>query len=151
MDSSLINKLLRSEVWPLLREQGFSQFESRNAFAYRGRFVNVVNFRSFNSYTAEVLGCTTYSFAVNIGTYVIGSLGEHHIALDKSGRLRPVEYQCSFRTELKKRTAVDGFARNDIFYIHPDGRTTHACFHEVRHLLQGVAQTWFLEHNDLIT
>lgn len=149
MDSKTVNKLIRSDAWPILREQGFSHFDSRNAWAFRGDFIHVVNFQSFNSYHAGGLGCTTYSFALNLGTYTIGSPGGGQIERDKAGRLLPREYQCSFRDHLRKRTPVDGFKRDEIFFIHPDGRTTAACFAEVRSLLQDVAKNWFNAHDDL--
>lgn len=149
MDSKTINKLIRSEVWPVLRKQGFSVFDSRSAFAYNPPFVNVLSFQSFNSYLAEGLGCTTYSFTPRLGVYVIGSPGEVRIKRDKSGRLRPQEYECDFRRELRKRSPVDGFARNDVFYIDPEGRTTAACFEELKHLCIEFVPTWFKAHNDL--
>jgi hypothetical protein len=149
MDSKVINKLIRSEVWPILREQGFGHFESRNAFAYKGRFINVVHFQSFNSYLADGLGCTTYSFTVRLGTYVIGSPGKEYVSIDNAGRLMPSEPQCSFRTVLRKSTPVDGFAREDLFYIDPDGRTAAACFREVQRLLREFAPAWFEAQNDL--
>lgn len=149
MDSKVVNKLIRSEIWPILREQGFSHFDSRNAFAYRGPFVNVVNFQSFSSRDAEALRCTTYSFCLRLGVYVLGSPWEHRLKRDKHGRVRPPEYGCSLRTSLRKRTPVDGFAREDIFYIHPDGRTTAHCFREVQDLLHKQASSWFSRHNAL--
>jgi len=149
MDSKVINKLIRSEVWPILREQGFSHFDSRNAIAYHGPFVNVVNFQSYSSQLAGGLGCTTYSFGLNLGVYVLGSPWEERLKRDKRGLLLPPEYACSFRDHLKKRTPVDGFAREDIFYIHPDGRTTACCFSEVQYLLREIAPSWFSRHNDL--
>ena len=149
MDSKVINKLIRSEVWPLLRDQGFSKFESRTALRYRGPFINVVNFQSFNAYLAEGIGCTTFSFVLNLGVYVIGSAHERFIKRDKGGLLLPREYHCPFRVNLKKRTPVDGFAREDIFYIDPAGHSTAACFREARHLLTEVAPRWFETLNDL--
>lgn len=149
MDSKAVNKLIRSEIWPLLRDQGFSKFESRTAFRYRGSFINVVNFQSFNSYLAAGVGCTTFSFGLNLGVYVLGSAGEHILKRDGSGLLLPREYECSFRASLKKRTPVDGFAREDIFYIDPAGHSAAPCFHEVRHLLTEVAPQWFETLNDL--
>jgi hypothetical protein len=149
MDSKVINKLIRSEVWPLLRDQGFSKFESRTALRYRGPFINVVSFQSFNAYLAEGIGCTTFSFALNLGVYVIGSAHERFIKRDKGGLLLPREYHCPFRVHLNKRTPVDGFARGDIFYIDPAGYSTAACFREARHLLTEVAPRWFEPLNDL--
>jgi hypothetical protein len=149
MDSKAINKLIRSEIWPILRQQGFTRFDSRTAHAYHGSFINVVNFQSFNSYLAEGVGCTTYSFALNLGVYVIGSPWESNRERDQDGRLHPSELECSFREQVRKRAPVDGFNREDIFYIHPDGRTTAQCFREVKYLLTEVAPSWFEARNNL--
>lgn len=151
MDSRVVNKLIRSEVWPLLRSQGFSGFESRTAFRYLGSFINVVNFQSFNSHLAEGLGCTTFSFGLNLGVYVVGCAQEDLVKKDDSGLLRPREYECSFRTSLRKRAPVDGFERDDIFYIDPEGQTAASCFQEARRLLTDVAPVWFERLNDLET
>lgn len=149
MDSKTINKLIRSEIWPLLREAGFTRFEARNAYANRGPFINVVNFQSFNSYLAGGLGCTTFSFAVNLGVYIIGQQGEYGLPRDKAGQLAPREYHCAFRSQLRKRTPVDGFARDDIFFIDPDGRTAASCFEELRQLAERTIPEWFEERNSI--
>lgn len=149
MDSKTINKLIRSEIWPLLRQADFTRFEARNAFAYRGPFIDVVNFQSFNSYLAGSLGCTTFSFAVNLGVYIIGQPGEYRLPRDKAGQLVPHEYHCAFRIQLHKRTPVDGFARDDIFFIDPEGRTTASCFEELRYLATHTIPEWFEERNNV--
>jgi hypothetical protein len=149
MDSKAINKLIRSEVWPILRDQGFSVFDSRSAYAYKAPFINVVSFQSFNSYLAGGLGCTTYSFTPRLGVYVMGSPGEYRVRHDRMGRLQPFEYECSFRSELRKRTQVDGFEREDIFYIDPEGRTTAPVLNELKYLCSEVAPLWFKANNDL--
>ena len=149
VDSKTINKFIRSEAWPILRKQGFTRFDSRSAFANRGKFIHVVNFQSFNSYLADGLGCTTFSFRLNLGVYVLGSPGESSRTRDKIGALAPQEYECQFRTNLRKRGPIDGFAAEDIFYIHPEGRTTARCFEEVRYLLAEKAPHWFALRNDV--
>jgi len=149
MDSKVVNKLIRSAVWPALRNQGFSGFDTRTAWRYRGPLVDVVNFQSFNTYLAEGLGCTTFSFALNLGIYLRGSTFERRVKIDSAGAPRPHEYECSFRANLKKRSPVDGFAREDIFYIAPDGRTMGAVMREVLFLLESEALPWFAAFIDL--
>ena len=143
MDSKVVNKLIRAEVWPLLRRQGFSKFNSRNAWRYREPLVDVVNFQSFNSYLAEGIGCTTYSFALNLGIYVFGSEVEERIKKDSDGRLMPQEYECCFREHLKKRSQIDRFERDDIFFVDPEGYSAAAVFNEVQYLLRERAPGWY--------
>jgi hypothetical protein len=149
VDSNTVNKLIRSEVWPLLRAQGFSKFESRTAFRYEGPFINVVSFRSFSAHLADGLKCTTFSFVLELGVYVIGSDQEEFRKKDPHGRLLPRQGDCSFRAGLNKRTAVDGFARGDIFYIDPEGHSVGPCFREVQYLVTEIARRWFSVLNDL--
>ena len=143
MDSTAINKLIRHEIWPVLKQQGFASFESRTAFRYRDPFIDVVNFQSFNSHLASGLGCTTASFAVNLGVHVRGGPFDEILSRDKKNRLKPSESQCAFRTTLQKRSMIDGFARRDIFFIDDAGKTAAACLNEVRELLQAEAPGWF--------
>ncbi len=143
MNSRVVNKLIRSEIWPVLRAQGFSRFDSRNAWRYREPLVDVVNFQSFNSYLAEGIGCTTYSFALHLGVYVLGSLEDPWIKKDSSGRPLPHEAQCSFRAHIEKRSPIDGFARADVFYIDREGHSAGAVFKEVRDQLKDLAPRWF--------
>jgi hypothetical protein len=149
MDSKTVNKLIRSEIWPILRQFEFSHFDERNAFSYRGKFINVVNFQSFNSYHASALGCTTFSFSVNLGTYIVGNPGAQYVRQDATGRLMPYESQCPFRSRLRKRTPVDGFSRDELFFIDSEGRSAGPCFEELRYLVSNCLPGWFNEHNDL--
>ena len=70
MDSREVSTELRSEVRPLLRERGFQRFTSRYAWRVLDDRVDVVNFQSFSDQKARSLGCTSYSFAVNLGCYL---------------------------------------------------------------------------------
>ena len=151
MDSKVVSKLIRSEVWPVLRRLGFSKFDSRTAWRYRGPLVDVVNFQSFNTHLADGLGCTTFSFALNLGVYLRGSNFERRVKIGPDGTPRPQEYECSFRAPLKKRTPMDGFAREDIFYVAPGGRTMGAVMDEVLFLLEREAPSWFAAFDDLGT
>jgi hypothetical protein len=86
---------------------------------------------------------------LNLGVYLRGSTSERRVKIDATGALRPQEYECSFRANLKKRTPVDGFAREDIFYIAPDGRTMGAAMGEVLFLLEREAPPWFAAFSEL--
>ena len=77
ISSTDINRLIRHLVWARLRDVGFDRRTARTAWRRWSEGVDVVNFQSFNSYLAGGVGCTTFSFAVNLGTtldYVPGSV-----------------------------------------------------------------------------
>src|ERR1700756_4978391 len=67
LDSSIVNREIKSAIRPLLQAAGFTQFTTRTGWRYAGEKIDVVNFQSFNSYLASSLGCTTYSFCINLG------------------------------------------------------------------------------------
>lgn len=69
MDSKVITKKIREIIRPLLKENGFTEFTGRNARRYSKDTVEEITFQSFNSYVAHGVGCTTYSFAVNLYVY----------------------------------------------------------------------------------
>jgi hypothetical protein len=69
MDSRVVSRSIKNEIWPLLRKSGFSAFSARTAWRFAPEQTHVVNFQSFNTYLAERLGCTTVSFGLNLGIY----------------------------------------------------------------------------------
>ncbi len=93
----------------------------------------MVNFQSFNSYDAALLGCTTYSFGVNLGIYIVGGPNEEWVKRDSDGRLVPTAFHGSFVTSLKKA----------IFSIDPEGQSLGPVFQEVRALLRDKAMPWY--------
>jgi hypothetical protein len=69
VDSKAVNTRLRGQVRPLLKAAGFRKFTDRNSWRTGPASRWVVNFGSFNSYLAEGIGCTTFSFGINLGVY----------------------------------------------------------------------------------
>jgi hypothetical protein len=69
MDSKVVNKAIKKEIFPFLKENGFTEFNSRNALRFSDQQIDIINFQSFNSYLAKGVGCTTYSFAINYDVY----------------------------------------------------------------------------------
>lgn len=72
MDSKIVNKAIKQHIIPVLKENGFKVITQRSAWRYNTTRIDVINFQSFNSYLAESVGCTTFSFAVNLGIYFLG-------------------------------------------------------------------------------
>src|SRR5437899_12944946 len=70
MDSKIVNRETRSHIWPLLRTVGFSVFTARTAWRYSEEQIDVFNFQSFNRYNSDILGVTSFSFCVNLGSYL---------------------------------------------------------------------------------
>ena len=67
MDSKVVAREIKQEIWPLLRRERFTEFSPKTAWRLTSDQIHVVNYQSFNSYLAQGVGCTTFSFALNLG------------------------------------------------------------------------------------
>ena len=101
MDSKAVNKEIRARIWPLLKDIGFSRFTPRTAWRYRGDKIDVLNFQSFNSYNASVLGITSFSFCVNLGSFLNYVPSKWPVKV-KDGHPIPNEAECHFRRRLMR-------------------------------------------------
>jgi len=144
MDSRVVNKAIASQIKPLLKEQGFSEFTARSSWRYLDKRIDVVNFQSFNSYLAGGVGCTTYSFAVNLGIYFpfIPFYGVRDCPA-RNARLTPPEYWCHFRNRVLKSIAQKELKRIDVWYIDKLGRYLDSALQDVHHGLINTAFPWF--------
>jgi hypothetical protein len=88
MDSSVVNKEIRSRIRPFLQEAGFTHFTSRIAWRYSSGETDIIRFQSFNSYLAISVGCTTYSFCVRLGG-CFDAIPQSERVKRKNGYLRP--------------------------------------------------------------
>jgi len=150
ISSREVNAALRSLVWPVLREWGFSERTQRTAWSYREGCIAVVNFQSFNSYLAEGLGATTFSFAVNLGVHVLCSTKwlDYQVKV-KDGKLRPVEWACDVRRHLEKTISQEELERRDVWYVRPDGSNVTETVDDARSVLLTTGVAWLDEFSDL--
>lgn len=145
VDSKVVNKELRKTVRPLMRSLGFNKFTARTAWRHTSHRVEIVNIQSFNSYTADVVGVTTYSFSVNLGSYV--TCVPPHFAPDRVKRegqvLLPAEYECHLRGSLTRSFGVPETDRSDIWYIGPEAQHLADSVDDVSDQLRTIADPWF--------
>ena len=147
MDSKVVSQLIRKAVWPRLRDQAFSKFSSRDAWRF-GRAFCVVNFQSFSSYLANGLGCTTFSFAVNLG------LNFDFMPLGMTMRMPsierpPRESECIFRKPLLRRLNQPGNEHPQIWTVDPSGNNAEECVSDALNVLLRDAMPWFEMVGDL--
>jgi hypothetical protein len=149
MNSKDVNKAIRLEIRPLLKEVGFTTFTSRTAWRFLPDRTDVVNFQSFNSYNAEGLRCTTFSFSVNLGCHLayVPEVIPGYMKT-KDGRLLPAEYQCPFRRGLRRTFGQPELERRDIWYIDPGGRYIAKALHDARMVLSRTGLPWFDQFSD---
>lgn len=140
MENRHVNKSIAKKIKPLLQQRGFEAVSARNYLRYKKDRIEVINFQSFNSYQAEGMGCTTFSFAINLG--ILFLCVPHESIKLKDGKLLPKEYECDFRRRLYK-------AGSDIFSITSDGSNLDEVIEDAVTLIQNDAINWFAEFDDM--
>jgi hypothetical protein len=120
MDSKLVTKEINSCIKPLLKKNGFDKWTGRTYWRYLNDRINMIDFQSFNSYNADVIGCTTFSFSINLSCFLRYIPSQTEIKY-KDSELRPREEQGHFRGGLKKGIIQNELNRQDIWYIDKDG------------------------------
>lgn len=154
MDSKVVNRQIKQLVWPMLREGGFSRFDARNAWRSNARAVEVVNFQSFNSRMADSLGCTSFSFALNLGVYYLDVHGVPWIADWPAEWIirpqRPEEARCQARYHLNKSISQAEFPRNSIWYVKRDGSNVVDAVTDAAKVIRDVGLPWLFKFRDPI-
>ena len=145
MDSRIVNREIRREIWPALRARGFNAFTSRTAWRHCADRVWVVNFQSFNSYFSLVDGCTTFSFALNLGIY-FHALSEE---AKTEAQVKPKNYQCHLHGKLFKSIAQQNYGRKDIWYVDPEGLNLLEVLDDARRVLLVGGMAWFERLSEL--
>jgi hypothetical protein len=141
VDSKDVNRELRRVVRPALREEGFTEFSDRNAWRYFDDWIWCVNFQSFSAYLAEGIGCTSFSFAVNLGLYLRRPTSASATVLD-----RPKELDCTFRFQAHKTLSQPVFHaygrkeatdRPDVWFVAADGSNLSEAVEDARAVVTG--------------
>lgn len=145
MDSKTVNRELRRTVRPLLKKAGFNRFTDRNAWRYSASRVDVLNFQSFNSHLAGAIGATTFSFSLNLGSFMLEVpplCGPDRIKVE-DGHLLPQEYECPLRGRLHRGFDQPELKRNDTWYIDPKGKYLEQAVQDVCQRVEEDALPWF--------
>jgi len=116
MDSKIVTKEINSCIKPLLKKNGFDKWTGRTYWRYHADRIDILDFQSFNSYNAEVIGCTTFSFSINLSCFLRYIPSETEIK-SKDSLLRPIESQGHFRRRLKKGIIQTELETKDIWFV----------------------------------
>jgi hypothetical protein len=143
MDSKVVAKEIKHEIWPLLRREGFTEFSPKTAWRYTPDQIHVVNYQSFSSYLAEGVGCTTFSFALNLGIFFRAIPFEYPVKKGPDPSVKPQEYHCHFRHRLLKNIEQPILLRRDTWYVEPDGSNLLQCLDDSRTAIEREGLPWF--------
>jgi len=122
----VVGVAIRQRVRPVLKDAGFSEFTDRKAWRRSEQTIDHVTFRSFTSYIADGVGCTTFSFSVEAGVC--------YRCLNPK-LTRPQDYHLTFRAVLGKNLRQPVFHpygraqasdRPDVWYVAPGGENLDA-------------------------
>jgi hypothetical protein len=149
ISSREVNAELRAVVWPALREQGFMERTQRVAWRDHPDSVAVVDFWSFNSYTAATMGVTTYSFQVNLGIRARCSSNGRSFVKIRDGKLRPREAECDVRRVLWKTIAQVETDKPQVWFVREDGSNLREVLEDARSVLLSTGMAWIDEFSDL--
>ena len=91
--SAHVNRALRASVWPRLRSEGFESRTARAAWRYWDGGVEVVDVQSIGP-EWDAVGCTSYSFGAQVGSWPAYFADEGTPPIGKDGRPRPRYWNC---------------------------------------------------------
>ena len=159
MDAKATTGAIRRSIYPFLKTVGgFTKAKGRNAWRFDEHTTSVANFRSFSPSLADGVGCTTFSFAINLGVFL--RLGPFHSAGRPEDSL-PHEADCPIRIRLTKslrqprfipyaslgETAVTDVP--DVFYVAADASNLEDVVHDARVALEKRGLPLFERFRDL--
>jgi hypothetical protein len=147
VESSVVSREIKSVIRPLLQDAGFTQFTTRTAWRYAGERIDVVNFQSFNSFLANSLGCTTYSFCVRLGCS-FDAIPRSERVKRKDEFFRPEEYECHFRRPLQKSIQQPNLKRTDVWYVDPAGKNLDMVIADAKRAILETGLGWFTRFDD---
>ena len=146
MDATVVNRTLRAVVRPILKDQGFRVSTARSAWRHREGLIDVVNFQSFNRYNADVLGCTPFSFAINLGVYLRDVPSDYPLPV-RVDQPAPEEYHCHIRRRLKPLRPILPKAA-DVWVIEETGSNLEDAVQGAAFELLGTGVKWFEAFSD---
>ncbi len=149
MKATDVNRTIRSLVRPILKDQGFTVFTARSAWRHHDHAVDVINFQSFNRYIADTVGCSTFSYAVNLGVFLTSVRVDRDVPL-RSGVPCPAEYACHIRRRMDS-TVPTVAAHPDIWLINDPGTNIEETVQATAFALMDIAIPWFDAFRDPAT
>lgn len=155
MDSKKVRRCIKTDIWLILKQNGFSHFTSTSAWRFHSDRVDVVNFQNFKSYNDGPVGCTAMSFAVNLGCYLLYIPDQAGPLREIAGKLLPDESQCHMRRRVQprdNRSIVQRFFKRnvpkDVWHIAENGSNLIPTIKEIGAGLQDTGFLWFSRFAD---
>ena len=148
MTSTTVAKEIKSIIRPVLRESGFINNTGKKYWRHKDESIDVIDFMSFNSYNADIIGCTTFSIAIKLGCY-FNFIPHRKGIKEKNGLLFPEEWQCDFRGGgITKEILQPELESKEIWYIDESGSNLNEVVLDCKKQLQEKAFVWFNQFDE---
>ena len=149
MDNKTVNKAIRTHIRPLLKENGFLDFTTRTSWRYREKHIEIINFQSYSAHLAQGLGCTSFSFGINLGIYLlyIPERFPNNPLSRRHGQIAPKEHQCHFRRSLRKGIS-QAYQREDIWAVSSNEAALEPVIQDAKRVIASEAFDWFDYYRD---
>jgi hypothetical protein len=142
MDSRVVSREIKRVIWPLLKAEGFTTFSTRTAWRYDDQTIDIVNFQSFNSYLAQGLDVTAFSYAVNLSTCLRYVPPTFPVKYAKNGMPIPEEASGDFRGSLSPSRMEFASKNHQVWSVDSAGSNLAECISDVATQIP-MAMGWF--------
>ena len=158
--SSEINKMIRKNLSPVLKESGFAKVSTRHNWAWMADCIWVLEITAVGKYFSDVTEWPSMSIHVDLGIYYnFIPINEDGINVEKNGSLSPRSHQCHLQHQLLSRLDQDMYMptlsnaaerkRKDLWWIEPNGSNLEEVIEDVKQTFLTEGMDWFMENTDI--
>jgi hypothetical protein len=154
-----IDKKIRSDIFPELKENGFILTKGRTAWGWHDECIWVFNISSVGNYHSSITNWPSASITVNLGIYYTYLPKIYELKRDDKDLLYPKENECHRRgiltcsydqSKYTKQANCNTSEKNrrDIWWIQPDGSNITEVINDIHKCCLKYAVKWFLEKSN---
>lgn len=158
--SSEINKMIRKNLSPMLKESGFTKVNTRHNLAWLDDCIWVLDITAVGKYFSDVTGWPAMSIHVNLGIYYnFIPLIDDAIKVHENKTISPKSHQCHLQHELLSTLDQDRYIsslfnaaeqkRKDLWWIEPDGSNLEEVIENVRQSFLTAGIDWLIKNTDI--
>jgi hypothetical protein len=119
VDSKGVSAAIKADIWPRLRDAGFSRFADRKAWRYQPTVIQVVDLPALGSHQGSRVSVTPWSFSATVGVYYTAV---HHVPwVHEPVPEQPAGPTCQARRALRKEIFQWKCWRPDVWYVDRRG------------------------------
>ena len=142
-----VARLLRAEVNPLIRAQGFAMARGKTFWRHGPVLTDVIRLGHLTAHVARVARVSAASIQVEFGTGLTRAMAGH---VRRKDRLPcPDPWDCLFRGAAQKALRQPQLDQGDIWVIEAGGSNLDAVIADIARVIRDDAPAWFARVHDL--